>query len=85
MEKQPWSRLSDRSSQGQQYKAAGFSMASLHCAKMHTNAQITGKQIWANGKAIDRDLKIWYVYWQELLDKITKKPPSGEITMTMFV
>jgi hypothetical protein len=52
---------------------------------MHSNAQMTGKQIWEKGKAIDRDLKIWYAYWQELLDKITKKPPSGEITITMYV
>jgi hypothetical protein len=57
--------------------------ASLHCAKMQSNAQMTGKQIWEKGKAIDRDLKIWYAYWQELLDKITKKPPSGEL-MTMI-
>ena len=58
--------------------------ATLHCAKMQSKAQMTGKQVWEKGKAIDRDLKIWYAYWQELLDKSTKKPPSGELMMTMF-
>ena len=57
----------------------------INCAKMHSNAQMTDKQIWDKGKAIDRDIKIWYAYWQKLLDKITKKLPSGELLMTVFV